>query len=113
MSKLDDLLVKYHNDLVKKCGVKPDEALLRAVARGLGPSIYNKDSATVAASNNKELETVKNNFLIKKLGLNDSDELMAAINQAIDTYGRSHPNKYRVVLYYLLVQHFNKADVYA
>lgn len=113
MSQLDDLLVKYSKDLTERCGVTPDETLLRAVAKGLGPSIYNKDSSTVAAGSDSELATVKNNFLIKKLGLKDSDELMGAINKVIDTYGRSHPNKYRVVVYYLLVQHFNKADVYA
>lgn len=112
MSQLDELLVKYSKDLNEKCKVKSNETLLRKVAKGLGPSIYDKDSATVAASSQKELDTVKNNFLIKKLGLSDSDELIDVINKAIDTYGCSHPNKYRVVIYYLLVVHFNKESVY-
>lgn len=113
MSQLDDLLVKYTKDLNEKCKVTPDADLLRKVAKGLGPSIYNKDSSTVAATSDKELETVRKNFLVKKLGLADSDELMDAINEVIDTYGRSHPNKYRVVIYYLLVKKFAKESVYA
>lgn len=113
MSQLDDLLEKYSKDLNEKCKVKADADLLKKVAKGLGPSIYNKDSSTVAASSDKELETVKNNFLIKKLGLADSDDLMLAINEVIDVYGRSHPNKYRVVIYYLLVKKFAKESVYA
>lgn len=113
MSQLDDLLVKYTKDLTDRCKIEPDADLLRKVARGLGPSIYNKDSSTVAATSESELETVKNNFLVKKLGLDDNDKLMDAINEVIDVYGRSHPNKYRVVVYYLLVKKFDKESVYA
>lgn len=113
MSQLDDLLVKYTKDLTEKCKVKPDADLLRKVARGLGPSIYNKDSSLVSAGDQAELDRVKNNFLVKKLGLKDSDALMDAVNEAIDTYGRSHPSKYRVVVYYLLVKKFGKESVYS
>ena len=54
--------------------------LLTAVTIGCGPSIYNADASTVAGSQESELEKVKNNFLIKKLGLVDGPELMDAIN---------------------------------
>ena len=43
------------------------------------------DASTVAGSQESELETVKNNFLIKKLGLADGLELMDAINTVIET----------------------------
>lgn len=112
MSKLDDLLVKYDKDLREKCQVSVDADLLKKVAKGLGPSIYNKDSSLVSGGDQVELDRVKNNFLIKKLGLADSDDLMAAINEVIDTYGRSHSNKYRVVVYYLLVKKFSKENIY-
>lgn len=113
MSKRDDLIEKYIDDLKNKCNVEPDVDLLTKVTIGLGPSIYNKDSSTVSATQASELETVKNNFLIKKLGLADSDELMDAINQVIEVYGKSNPNKQRAVIYYLLVKHFKKESVYA
>ena len=59
-----------------------------------------------------EIERIKKNFLIKKLGLPDSPKLTEAINAVIDTYGRSERNKYRAVVYYLLVKHFGKEGVY-
>lgn len=112
MSKRDDLIVKYVADLREKCGVEPDMDLLKKVTVGLGPSIYNRDSSTVSASSAAELATVKNNFLIKKLGLSDGPELDDAISAVMDKYGRSVRMKHRAVVYYLLVLHFDKAAVY-
>ena len=87
MSKRDELITKYAADLKDKCGVTPDMDLLTKVTIGCGPSIYNADSATVAGSDEKELATVKNNFLIKKLGLQDSPDLDKAIDAVIEKYG--------------------------
>ena len=112
MSKRDELIAKYAADLKNKCGMTPDMDLLTKVTIGCGPSIYNADSETVAATQQGELETVKNNFLIKKLGLKDGPELMAAINAVIETYGKSERNKYRPVIYYMLTKHFWKERVY-
>ncbi|MGR3511775.1 MAG: DUF2853 family protein [Paracoccaceae bacterium] len=112
MSKRDDLIAVYAKDLKEKCGMTPDMDLLTKVTIGCGPSIYNADASTVAGSQASELETVKNNFLIKKLGLSDSPDLMNAINSVIDTYGRSERNKYRAVVYYMLTKHFGKESVY-
>jgi len=112
MSKRDDLIARYADDLRNKCKVQPDLALLTKVTIGCGPAIYNADSATVAGSDRSELETVKKNFLIKKLGLADSPALMEAIDAVIETYGRSERNKYRAVVYYMLVRHFGKEAVY-
>jgi hypothetical protein len=113
MSKRDELVEKYAKDLTEKCGVaKPDLDLLKKVVIGLGPSVYNKDSSVVAASDKKELERIKENFLIKKLGLKDSPKLDEGIQAAIDTYGRANRTKYRAVLYYLMVKSFRKTKVY-
>ena len=112
MGKRDELIEKYADDLRNKCGMTPDMDLLRKVTSGCGPSIYDADAATVAGSDPSELETVKKNFLMKKLGLADSPALMDAINSVIDTYGRSERNKYRAVIYYMLTKHFGKESVY-
>lgn len=112
MGKRDDLIAQYADDLKNKCGMVPDMDLLTKVTIGCGPAIYNADASTVAASQASELETVKNNFLIKKLGLADGPELMAGINAAVETYGKSERNKYRAVFYYLLTRHFGKESVY-
>ena len=113
MSEFDNLIAKYTADLKEKCGVEADADLLTKIARGLGPSIYNADSSTVSSSDEGELDRVRNNFLIKKLGLAAGADLEAGLNAAIDAYGRSNRNKYRVVLYYLLVKHFGKEALYA
>lgn len=112
MSKRDDLIAVYAADLQEKCGVTPNMELLTKVVIGCGPSIYNKDASTVAGTQQSELDTVKNNFLIKKLGLADSPELDAAIDAVLEKYGKSNRNKYRAVVYYLLATHFKKESVY-
>ncbi|WP_282153670.1 DUF2853 family protein [Ruegeria atlantica] len=112
MGKRDDLIAKYAEDLKSKCGMDADMDLLTKVTIGCGPAIYDADASTVAATQEGELETVKNNFLIKKLGLSDGPELMEAINKALETYGMSERNKYRAVVYYMLTKHFGKEAVY-
>jgi hypothetical protein len=112
MGKRDDLIAQYAEDLRAKCGMEPDMELLRKVTIGCGPSIYDADASTVASSQPGELETVKNNFLIKKLGLSDGPELTAAIDSVIETYGKSERNKYRAVVYYMLTKHFGRESVY-
>jgi hypothetical protein len=112
MSARDELIVKYAADLKDKCNVNPDMDLLKKVTIGCGPSIYNADAATVAGSQKAELDTVKNNFLIKKLGLTDGANLDAGIDAIMEKYGRSNKNKYRAVVYYMLAVHFKKESVY-
>lgn len=113
MGKREELIAKYADDLKHKCGITPDMDLLTKVVIACGPSIYSADSETIAASQKSELETVKNNFLVKKLGLKDGPELMAAIESAIETYGKSERNKYRPVVYYMLVKQLGKEAAYA
>ena len=113
MGKRDDLIATYASDLRDKCGVTPDMDLLTRVTIGLGPSIYNDDSSTVAGTDASEIDTIRNNFLIKKLGLADGPALNAGIEKVIDQYGRSNRSKYRAVVYYLLTKHFGKESVYA
>ena len=112
MSKRDELIQKYAADLKEKCSVKADMDLLTKVTIGCGPSIYNADAATVSGTDDSELATVKNNFLIKKVGLKDSPDLDKGIASVIETYGKSNRNKYRAVVYYLLTKHFKKESVY-
>ncbi|MEQ3624153.1 MAG: DUF2853 family protein [Celeribacter sp.] len=112
MGKREDLIARYAEDLKQKCGMEPDMDLLTKVTVGCGPSIYNADSATIAASQPGELDTVKKNFLVKKLGLSDGPDLSAALDSVIETYGKSERNKYRAVVYYMLTKHFGKESVY-
>ncbi|MFD1881811.1 DUF2853 family protein [Paracoccus pacificus] len=112
MSRRDELIAKYAEDLKSKMGVTPDMDLLTKVVIGCGPSIYNQDSETVAGSDPDELARVKNSYLVKKLGLADGPELMAAIKSVLEKYGTSNRNKFRPVIYYMLCTQFNKQSVY-
>lgn len=112
MSKREALIQKYAEDLKTKCKIEPNMDLLTKVTIGCGPSIYNADAETVAASDAAELDRVRTNFLIKKLGLPDSPALNEAIDATIDTYGRGERKKYRAVVYYLLTMHFRKESVF-
>ncbi len=112
MSKRDDLIAKYAADIKEHFGEAPDMDLLTKVTIGCGPSIYNRDSSTVAGSDQAEKDTVKNNYLMKKLGMADSPQLMEAIDSVLGKYGSSNPSKYRAVVYYMLCKHFGKQSVY-
>ncbi|MBM1107422.1 DUF2853 family protein [Aurantibacter crassamenti] len=111
-SKREELIEKYVADIKDKFGETPDMDLLTKVTVGLGPAIYNLDASKVSGSDDKELETVKKNYLIKKLGMDDSPKLMEAVKSVMDTYGSSNRNKHRAVIYYMLCKHFKKAAVY-
>jgi hypothetical protein len=111
MSKFQECMDQYlkqNTDL----GLGLDEALLTGVAKGLGPSIYNNDSARVSGGDKTELDRVKNNFLIKKLGLSDGPALDSAISEVIEKLGKSNPNKFRAVAYALLAKKFGKEAMF-
>lgn len=112
MSKRDEKIAQYATES-KKLGLKISDDLITKVTVGLGPSIYKKDSETIACSQPSELETIKKNFLQKKLGLKDDDaKLDAAIKKVCETMGSSNRNKYRALFYALLTMEFKKESVY-
>ena len=90
-----------------------DEDLLTAIARSQGPSIYLEDAKRVSCSDKEELGRVKNNFLIRKLKLNDDTSLDEVIKKVCEQLGSSNRNKLRIVFYYLLVKNLNKESVFA
>ncbi len=111
MSKFDEKLELYKSEM-NKLGVKYDADLFAKVTKGCGPSIYNNDAEKVSSSDQKELDSVKNNFLIKKMGLEDTPKLDAAINTVVEKFGKSNKNKYRAIFYYLLVEEFGLQSKY-
>ncbi len=113
MSKFQAALDLYTKELKDKAGVTADADLLKAVTKACGPAIYNKDSSKVSTSDPVELERVKKNFLIKKLGLSDGPALDAAMKEVGEQLGKSNKNKYRGMFYYLLTKKFGKESVFA
>ena len=112
MNKREKLIVKYANDLREKCSVNPDMEFLKKVTIGCGPAIYTIDSSMITGTRESELKTIRDKFLIKKLGLSIEDKLDEGIDAVNEQYGRSNILKYRVVVYYLLAKHFGKESLY-
>ncbi len=112
MNKREELIIFYTKELKEKANITADIALLTKVTIGCGPSIYNKDAATVSCSDDSELETVRTNYLIKKLGLKDDAKLDTAIKKVCSTLGTSNRSKYRAMFYYLLCKEFGKESIY-
>lgn len=112
MSKLQEKIDLY-TSAAEKLGIALDADLFKLVTKGLGPSIYKEDAELVSTSNKTELETIKKNFLIKKLGLPAEDEkLDAAIDKVTETLGSSNKRKYRALFYYLLVKETGSEAAY-
>jgi Protein of unknown function (DUF2853) len=111
MSRLDEKIALYQSEL-KRLNINFDAELLKTITKGLGPSIYKVDAETVSGSDERELETVKNNFLIKKLGLENGAYLDEAIIKVINLLGVSNRSKYRPIFYYLLVKELGQESKY-
>ena len=60
--------------------------LLTKLTIACGPSIYNIDASTVSVSDASEVKTLRNNFLIKKLGHKETLEFNTTINEVFDVY---------------------------
>jgi hypothetical protein len=112
MSKFQECLDTFDKEF-KKLDIKYDASLLAKVAKACGPSLYSKDASKVAAGDKLELERVKKNFLIKKLGLKDGPKLDEGMQEVITQIGKSNKNKYRAMFYYLLTKKFKKSSVFA
>ena len=111
MSKFDETFDKIKAE-AKKIGLRTNDELLTAVCKGMGPSLYKADAAKVAFSDKDELERVKKNFLVKKLGLPNDAKLDKALNEVKEKFGASNRNKLRALTYYMLVKKFKKEDLY-
>ena len=113
MSKLKGKIEHYiaaSNEL----GLDLSADLIGKITEDLVPAVYSHDSETVACSDSTELETVKKNFLQKKLGVDANDATLdAAIKGVCEAMGTSNRHKYRALFYALLAKEFGKESVYA
>ena len=111
MSKFVEKVDKY-KAAMDKLGIRKNNDLLTAVTKACGPSIYNNDAETVSTSNKEEMDRIKKNFLMKKLGLTAKDDLESGIKYATEKMGASNRNKYRAIFYYLLVKKYKKEGLF-
>ena len=87
---------------VRKYSPGADEAVVKRLVNYCGIALRNADSATVAATDPKELATVREGFAKKKLEL-ETEAADAGIAQVCATM-KGVNRKSRVTFYYLLAE---------
>jgi hypothetical protein len=107
VSKRDEKIALYSKDIKKHYG-EVDEDFVAIIVKNLGPSIYRRDAELVSCSDPKELDTVRKNFLMKKLGIEASQSVLDAAIQDVCTELKGVRTKYRATFYYSLAKKFKK-----
>ena len=92
---------------VKKYVSNANDAAIAGLESTYRLVMTNADSAYVAFTDATELETVKKNFLEKKLGLSAADDLDGAIAHVGEIL-KGVNKKSRITVYYLLAEKFGK-----
>ena len=106
-SKKDEKIALYKKD-IKKHFSEVDDDFLEIIVKNLGPSIYRKDAELVSCSDSKELDTVRRNFLVKKLGMTQTKETLDLAIENVCKELKSVRKKYRATFYYRLAKNLKK-----
>lgn len=103
-----DKHLPYFKNITEKYDAKADEAVVMTITKYLGASLNDRDSKYVSCTDETERNTVRDNFLKKKLGLSgDVAELDAKV-MAVCTEMKPQRMKDRVTFYYLLAKNEGK-----
>ncbi|MGC1470656.1 MAG: DUF2853 family protein, partial [Sphingorhabdus sp.] len=97
---------------VRKYVADADETVVKAIVRYCGIALQNRDSSLVAFSDSKETDRVRENFLKKKLGLTDGDDVLDSAIAAVGQRMKEDRTKNRVTVYYLLAEHFGLLNTF-
>ena len=90
---------------------KVDETVVENLVKHLGIALRNPDSATVAASDPSELETIQNGFCAKYLEMGAEEAAEACKNVA--EIMKHDTAKCRVTFYYLLADKAGKLSKFS
>lgn len=105
MSEMEQKLAKFkanaEEQLAAAGETNIDDALLSTLVNNLRLIIDNQDARSVAGSDPAELETVRKNFVAKKLGIDDKDKGTAAVTAVAEKMSGSRI-KNRAAFYYLV-----------
>lgn len=111
MSDLEAKLAKLKEQAtsqLKECGVaKIDNDLMDNLINNLRLIVDNKDALLVSGVDPSELETVRKNFVVKKLNINDKVKGAAAISK-VATKMSGIRMKNRAAFYYLVQKELSK-----
>jgi hypothetical protein len=110
-----DLIATYREQLESIIPTLPlvveyDETLLIKIVKDLGSIVHNKDSEVVNCANPKDIEYIKQNFMIGKLKFDPTSEFQEVIKLYCNQMGNGVKN--RAVLYYLIVAESSLSEAY-
>jgi Protein of unknown function (DUF2853) len=100
--------IQEQKDLLKKYTASINESALESMAKTYALVMSKPDTKYVACGDQSEKDTVRENFLKKKLGLAQSDDDLNAAVDAVCATMKEDRFKSRLVFYYLLAEKFNK-----
>lgn len=102
-----------HKDAVAKYAASVNTEALNKMARNYALVLSNRDSQYVSCTDKAEKETVRENFLKKKLGLTESDAALDAAIEEVCEKMTADRFKSRLAFYYVLAEKFNKLSLFA
>lgn len=94
--------MEEHLNDIRKYTANVNENAVAAIVKYCGIALRNTDSALVAVTDRSELQTVRDGFATKKLGLGP-EAADAAIKAVVEKMA-GVPRKSRVTFYYLLAE---------
>lgn len=104
--------IQAHRDAVAKYVGNVNAAALDKMCKNYALVLNNKDSQYVACGDDTERATVRDNFLKKKLGLTDGDDVLDAAVEAVCVVMKEDRFKSRLAMYYLLADKYNKLSLF-
>ncbi|MGB4812922.1 MAG: DUF2853 family protein [Methylophilaceae bacterium] len=105
--------LQEHKAIATKYAGKVNTAALDKMARNYALVLSNKDSQFVSCGDESERDTVRENFLKKKLALTNADDELNAAIEAVCVTMKEDRFKSRLAFYYLLADKFNKLSIFA
>ncbi|MEE4208587.1 MAG: DUF2853 family protein [Parvularcula sp.] len=94
-------------DMIRKYDSGADEEVVKKLHARLRLAISGRDAATVACSDKAELETVRDGFCKKTLGLDEQhsdDAIMNVLRGVCETMSAEGGRKHRMPFYYLVAK---------
>ena len=105
--------LQEHKATVAKYSSNINTAALDKMGRNYALVLSNKDSQFVSCGDESERDTVRANFLQKKLGLTNSEDDLNGAIVAVCVKMKEDRFKSRLAFYYLLAEHYNKLGMFA
>ncbi len=92
-------------------GVDVNDALLEKLVKGFGIANMSLDASLVSASDQSELDTLKDGFMTKKLGMDDAAAKDAAVTAVMEKMKQFRQKRRGAVCYLLTVDLGKESDI--